>query len=355
MSNKLFYTLKIKEIQRETEKAVSILLDVPESERSTFDYLAGQYLTFRSKIHGEELRRAYSICTAPYENQWRIAVKEIEGGRFSRFANRVLKVGDSIDVSLPMGKFNYIPDTDKPNHYVAYAGGSGITPIMSIMKSVLYEEKESTFSLLYGNRSFDDIIFRDEIEALELKYPGRLKVFHIFSEVEAEEDYLSGFIDADKIKYYEEKLLDLSSADKHFICGPEPMLHGILDGLERIGVADDRIIYELFVAADAEESPAEDIPELMSRVTLIVDDEPYIFELSSKGMSILDAGIDAGADLPFACKGGVCATCKAQVEKGQVRMDKNYSLEPEELEAGFVLTCQAHPMSDDLEINYDVI
>ncbi len=356
MSTFSFYPIRVKRLNRETSLAVSIELEIPEEYVGAFEFKAGQYVTFRRRIDGEDLRRAYSICAAPYEKKWIVAVKEIEGGRFSKFANRHLVEGDILEVAPPDGRFVYEPDLAKPNHYIGYAGGSGITPIMAILKSVLHSEEESTFTLLYGNRSEADVIFKEEIEFLVQRYAGRLKVYHIFSEQQGEEAHLTGFIDSEKIRYFQKNVVDLVAADRHFICGPEPMLFSIQEGLDEIGVLKEKIIFELFIASEGTDASAkQDSASILSRVQLIVDDECYAFELDSRGSSILDGGIEAGADLPFACKGGVCATCKARVEKGEVVMDKNYSLEQDEIEAGFILTCQAHPISEEVLINYDVI
>lgn len=355
-----FHTLSVCDIRRETADAVSIAFDVPETLKGDFAFKQGQYLTIRKEINGEELRRNYSVCVSPLSGELRVAIKQVPNGRFSTFANQQLKVGDRLDVMTPMGKFFTEVKEGQQKNYVGFAGGSGITPIMSILKTVLEVEPGSSFTLFYANRGFDSIIFNEEIEAMKNRFMDRFIVHHIFSEEQIEGKLFNGFITAEKTQDFARFFFDVEKVDEYFICGPEPMMLAIQEGLRNLKVEDKKIHLELFTApgkrptatAAAPKKPVID-PAKASKVKIILDGDAFEFALPYGGENVLDAALKQGADLPFACKGGVCCTCRAKVIEGEVEMDVNYALEPEEVEAGFILTCQAHPRTERVVVDFD--
>ncbi|GAB5418369.1 MAG: phenylacetate-CoA oxygenase/reductase subunit PaaK [Crocinitomicaceae bacterium] len=351
-----FHSLTISEISRETEDAVSIAFEVPETIQDQFQYLSGQYLTLKSEINGEDVRRSYSLCSAPFENEWRVAIKEVPGGKFSTFANRELKEGMQLDVMTPAGNFKLAPDSNAEKHYVLFAAGSGITPILSIAKTALSEEPNSTVTLFYGNKGFASIIFREEIEGLKNIYMDRLRLIHILSRESIGNKLQKGRIDADKVNQLHKAFLQGISIDAVYVCGPEQMILDVKDTMISNGVDEKNVHFELFTSPSTQKTPINkptNAPKVESNVTIIIDDERIGLHLSSTGQNILDAGHEAGADLPYACKGGVCCTCKAKIIEGSASMDVNYALEAEEVEAGYILTCQAHPTSDKLVVSFD--
>ncbi len=353
----MFYSLKVKELQRETDDCVSVALEVPAGLEDTYAFTPGQYLTFRTHLNGEEVRRSYSICAGPADGELRVAVKKVPGGQFSTFANEGLQPGHELEVMAPMGKFTVTTDAATPKHYVAFAAGSGITPILSIMKAVLTLELDSQFTLFYGNRSSDSVIFREQLEGLKNKYLGRLSLHHILSRELTGSPLFSGRIDAEKCGRFCDLLLDVKEVDQFLLCGPYTMIEQVSATLQERGVPKEKIRYELFVApGEAQREavrPAADEPEVVATIRLTQDGKSFEFPLNSQGQTILEAALAAGADLPFACKGGVCSTCRARLTDGEVRMDVNYALEPDEVAAGYILTCQSHPRSSFVAIDYD--
>ena len=355
-----FHSLTIKDIRRETAEAVSIAFDVPESLKKAYTFIQGQYLTLRATINGEEVRRNYSVCVSPHAGELRIAVKQVPKGRFSTFANQQLQIGDTLDVMPPMGKFYTEVKPGQTKQYVGFAGGSGITPIMSILKTVLEVEEGSTFTLFYGNRGFDSIIFNEEIEALKNRYMERFIVHHIFSEEQLEGALFNGFITADKCRQFARFLFDVSIIDEFFICGPEPMMLAIREGLQSLDVDSQKIHIELFTTPGKKPLPTAGTtvktidPTKECQTKIILDGTTFEFALPYGGKSVLDGALKQGADLPYACKGGVCSTCRAKLLEGEVEMDVNFALEPYELEAGFILTCQAHPRTERIVVDFDV-
>lgn len=353
------HRIAVKKIVKETTDCVSVSFDIPAVLKSSFDYQPGQYLALETTIDGEKVRRSYSLCSAPHEGEWKVAIKEVASGKFSTYANRSLKEGDLVDVMPPMGNFALQTDIDAERHYIAFAAGSGITPVLSMIKEVLKVEPKSRFTLFYGNKNFDSIIFREEIEALKNKYLDRLSVHHILSKEKLGSPLFYGRIDAEKCGKFAKVFFDPSAVYGYYLCGPAQMIFGVKDQLIDNGVSSDRIHFELFNTdgltdkkapiADAEvyDTSAE------SKVTIILDGESFDMPLAYDGSSILDAALAAGADLPYACKGGVCSTCKAHVKKGEVIMDINYALEPDEVERGFILTCQAHPRTESVVVDFD--
>ena len=349
-----FYPLVVKEVRRETKDAVSVAFELNDEQRSVFRYTPGQYLTFRAAINGEEVRRSYSICAAPHEGELRVAIKEIEGGKFSTYANRTLKAGDALESMAPAGNFAWKHEGSAA-HVVGWAAGSGITPISAIAKSVLNSDNESTFTLFYGNKNSNSIIFKNELEDLKNAYVDRFEVHHVLSREDQGSDYTSGRLDADKVKGYNGKFFDVATTTGHFLCGPLGMIEGVSGVLDSLGTAKSTIHFELFNTAGA---TAEAIAKSSSKasanakVTVVLDGEETHFEMGPKDY-VIDAALDAGADVPYACKGAVCCTCRAKVLKGTAEMVMNYALVDDEVNDGYVLTCQTHATSDELVISFD--
>lgn len=351
-----FHALEVAEVRKETDDTVSISFDVPSSLKDDYSYRAGQYLTLKTFINGEEIRRSYSLCSSPYENEWRVAVKQVENGIFSTFANSVLKAGDSLEVMTPTGNFILTPEKKAKKNYALFAAGSGITPILSILKTILKEEPHSYITFFYGNKSFNSIIFREDIEALKNKYMDRLSVIHVFSRENPGNKIQKGRMDKDKCIELYTAFLNDDTIDDAYICGPEPMIIGVRDGLIEKGIDPKKIHFELFTVPGInklEVKKKDTEPNIASNISIILDGDVIHLPLDSTGESILDASLKAGADLPFACKGGVCCTCKAKILEGTARMDVNYSLEQDEVDAGYILTCQSHPTSEKLIVSFD--
>lgn len=354
-----FHTLKVREVREEVSDCVSVSFEVPDSLREDYHFVGGQYLTLKADIEGEEVRRTYSICTSPSESDLRVAIKQVEGGRFSTFANQQLKVGDELEVMTPLGNFYTGLDPENQKHYVAFAAGSGITPIIAIIKSVLESEPKSNVTLFFGNKSSETIIFRETLENLKNIYLDRFSVHHIFSREQTGVDIFQGRITEEKVAVFCDKLLDLHEVDEFFICGPYEMMTSIRSTLLQKGVDNRTIHVELFLAKN--EQPKEKTPRkkltrngVDASITVKLDGASTVFPLVSSEETILDVALKGGADLPYACKGGVCSTCKARLLEGKVEMDLNYALEEDELNAGFILTCQAHPLTPKIVVDYDV-
>lgn len=354
--NPRFHVLTIKDIKKETKDAVSLSFSVPEELTADFQYESGQYLTLKTVINNEEIRRSYSLCSSPFENEWRVAVKQIENGVFSTHANKSLKIGNTLEVMTPTGNFKLVTTKEKKKSYVLYAAGSGITPIFSIAKTIL-EVEDGDVTLFYGNKGFNGVIFREELEALKNKYLNRIRIIHIFSRESPGNKIQKGRINKEKCTELYQAFLKNQLIDEVFICGPEEMILNVRESLVENGVDSNNIHFELFATNVKKEKTAEEIanqaPSFDSKVQIIIDGDVIDFDLDSNGKTILDAAQDAGADLPFACKGGVCCTCKAKVLEGTSIMDVNYALMPDEVENGYILTCQAHPTSEKLLVSFD--
>lgn len=355
-----FHTLQVKEVRTETPDCVSVAFDVPDALKADYAFIQGQYLTLKTDIDGEDVRRSYSICSSPLEQELRVAVKHVEGGRFSTFANQKLQAGDTLDVMTPMGKFYTELDKNNEKQYVAFAAGSGITPVMSILKTVLEVEPKSSFTLFYGNRNFESIIFREAIEALKNKHLERLSIHHILSREVLGSPLFNGRINGEKCEQFCKAFFDVEQVDDYFLCGPEDMIFSVKNTLEEKGVDTKRIHFELFTTPTTKATKTKKteittpLPsESDSKITVILDGDAFDFSLHSNGDNILDAALKNGADLPFACKGGVCCTCRAKILEGEVEMDVNYALEPDEVAAGFVLTCQSHPRTEKVVVSFD--
>ena len=353
-----FHTLKIKEVRKETPDCVSLLFSIPDKLQDEYQFQPGQNITIRKLIGGEELRRSYSICSAPSENELRVAVKQVAGGKFSTLANKTLKAGDELDVLPPTGKFNTKLHPSQAKKYVAFAAGSGITPVISIIKTTLQTEPGSSFTLVFGNRSRSSIIFFEELEGLKNKYLQRFNLINILSREKMDTPLNSGRIDKEKLTVLM-KLIGFADVDEFFVCGPEEMIFCVKDFLEVAGMERKKIHFELFttpgekkVLGAAQEAVGS---EPCSKVTVKLDGRSFDFDLPfASDSSVLDAALQQGADLPFACKGGVCCTCKAKLLEGEVEMDVNWGLEQEEVEQGYILTCQSHPRTDRIVVDFDV-
>lgn len=365
MSTLQFHDLIVKDIKQETPDCVSIAFDVPEHLAQTFNYLPGQYLTFRTMISGQEVRRSYSICSGKCDNELRVAVKNVNPpGKFSSWANTELKVGDLISVMPPLGNFTPKASTKTGRNYLAFAAGSGITPIMSIMKAVLYNEPESSFTLVFGNYNRGSIIFKDTLEALKNRFMSRLRLFHVMNKESQEAELLNGMITADKARSFQDlKLIDYQNIDDVFICGPEPMIVALKDYfLNDVGLQPEQVYFELFSSPDQPkkenkewEAKQQNIDRSkVAKVTVRLDGNSFDMDLAYGGENILDAALQNGGDLPYACKGGVCCTCKAKLISGEVDMEVNYGLEPDEIANNFILTCQAHPRSENVVVDFDI-
>ncbi|MEO7523387.1 MAG: 1,2-phenylacetyl-CoA epoxidase subunit PaaE [Ferruginibacter sp.] len=354
-----FHSLKIREVKKETAECVSVCFDVPDNLLAEFEFREGQNITLKKQIGHEEVRRSYSICMAPYEKQLRVAIKKVAGGLFSKFANDELKAGDAVDVLPPTGKFNARIAADKAGNYLAIAAGSGITPIISIIKHTLQTQTTSSFTLIYSNKNRNSIIFFEELEAIKNKYIRRFNFINVLSRERTDADIFYGRIDEKKLEDLD-KLVSFGSYDAVYVCGPESMIFSANDFLQKKGIDKKNIHFELFSTPGQtqQKKTIETIEEAdkgpKSNVTIKLDGRSFAFNLPYNGQSILDGALQQGADLPYACKGGVCATCRAKLVEGKVDMDVNYALEPEEIEQGFILTCQAHPKTGTVSVNFDI-
>jgi ring-1,2-phenylacetyl-CoA epoxidase subunit PaaE len=360
MSALRFHPLAVKDIRIETADCVSVSLEIPAELSAAFRFIPGQYLTFRKFLDGAEVRRSYSICSGPGDGEVRVAIKKVENGKFSTFANEVLKKGDVLEVMPPMGNFTPRSRDGQVGNYLAFVAGSGITPVMSIMKAVLEEDANSTFTLVYGNRSRNSIIFREEIEALKNKYMLRMRLYHILSREYMDIPLFSGRINAAKCAEFCEKLIDTSTIDEAFVCGPEEMILSVKQQLMDLAMPAANVHMELFTSPDQPKAANEKWVSAnkgdegpKSKVSITLDGATFDMDVAFNGETILDAALKSGADLPYACKGGVCCTCRAKVTEGEVEMDVNYALEHDEIEKGYVLTCQAHPRTERVVIDFD--
>ncbi len=352
-----FHKLRIADVRRETPEAVSIAFDVPQSLREAYRFQPGQHLTLRTHADGREIRRSYSICAGLDDGELRVAVKKVDGGVFSTLCNERVQPGDEIEVMTPQGRFGVMPDPAAARTYLAVAAGSGITPILSLLRSTLAREKNSRFTLIYGNRSARSIIFKEALEDLKDRFLDRLTVHHVLSREKQDIDLLNGRIDAEKIEAILKGVPAGTQFDHVFLCGPGGMIEQARAALGRLGVPEPRIHSEYFsadglpVTPRAAAAPGEaQQPVAVAHVNL--DGRSYDIPVRD-GETVMDAGLRAGIELPYSCRGGMCCTCRARLVSGEVRMDVNYSLEPWELEAGYVLTCQSHPLTKDVTLDYD--
>jgi ring-1,2-phenylacetyl-CoA epoxidase subunit PaaE len=354
-----FHNIRVADIYKETKDCTVISFEIPNDLKSEFQFKQGQHLTLRTMIDGNEVRRSYSLCSSPIENKWNVAVKKINEGLFSTFVNEKLRKGDVLDVMAPNGTFFTEIDPKKAKNYIAFAAGSGITPILSIIKTHLALEPESTFKLFYLNRTVKSIVFKEEIEQLKNVYFNRFEIFHFLTKEHRPAELFNGRFSKEKMKVITDKLVDVSSIDACFICGPEEMIYLLRDELTEAGLAKDKIHYELFTSGISE-ADKQRISKIIEKkvegteVTIIDGGKEFHFVMGDDFDNILDGALAAGADLPFACKGGVCSTCRCQVVEGTAEMKLNYSLEEEELAKNYILSCQAVPTSKKVVVDFGI-
>ncbi len=354
----VFHKLKVKELFKETKDCTVVSFEVPQALQQEFSFRQGQHLTLKALINGEDVRRSYSLCSSPFDGTFRVAVKEIPEGKFSTYINRKLKQGDVLEVMAPSGNFG-VNCSEKGKSYVAFAAGSGITPVLSMIKAHLEKEPNATFTLFYLNRTVKSIIFKEELEQLRNQYFGRFELFYFLTKERRDIELFNGRFDAEKLQQIFNSLIEVSELDEAFLCGPEEMIFEIRDALVEAGMPKEHVHYELFVSGLSEEDKKR--AERLSKqkvegveVTLIDGGKEFHFTMTDDYDNLLDAALGSGADLPFACKGGVCSTCKCKIVEGKVEMKVNYALEEEELKQDFVLSCQAVPLTSKVTIDFDV-
>jgi ring-1,2-phenylacetyl-CoA epoxidase subunit PaaE len=355
-----FHPLVVTAVKKETTDCVSVEFAVPAELKETFRFTQGQSLTMRTFIDGEEVRRIYSICSSPLEQQLKVAIKQVEGGLFSTFANNQLKKNDVLDVMPPIGRFYTPLHPGNQKNYVAFAAGSGITPVLSIIKTTLATEPGSSFTLVYGNKNRSSVIFFEELEGLKNKYMQRFNLIHILSREKTDAAINFGRITKEKCSDLVNKLININSADEFFVCGPEEMIFAVKHFLESKGIPERKIHFELFTTPGQRKSEVRSIKQEegggpKSSVSVRLDGRSFEFDIpmSSKA-TILDAAMQQGADVPYACKGGVCCTCKAKLLEGEVEMEVHWGLDHEEIEQGYILTCQSHPKTERVVVDFDV-
>jgi ring-1,2-phenylacetyl-CoA epoxidase subunit PaaE len=353
-----FYPLTVANVRHETRDAIAVTFDLPQDLKGTFAYKQGQHLTLRAMIEGEDVRRSYSICSAVQDDVLRVAIKRTPGGMFSSWANEALKPGMQLDVMPPMGHFNVPLDANNDKHYLAFASGSGITPILSIIKTTLLAEPKSRFTLVYGNRATSSVIFRDELTDLKDAYLDRLRLVYVMSREQQDIDLFNGRITKDKCAQFLQHWIAIEDIDVAFICGPEEMMHGVSSALQEAGLPKESIRIELFAASipATERKPrkVEAGDKHQTEVTIIMDGSAASFTMDKDKESVLDAGLRAGLEMRWSCKGGVCSTCRCKVLEGEVEMDVNYALEDYEVARGFVLSCQSFPLTDKVVLDFDI-
>ena len=353
-----FYPLKVKDLYKDTEQCSVIEFDIPEDLKDKFKYKAGQYLTLRETLNGEDIRRSYSLCSSPIDDEWKVAVKQIPDGKFSTHVNQFLKKDDTLHVMKPMGRFG-TAISEIPKNYIVFTAGSGITPILSMIKTHLAKEPNSTFKLFYLNRTVKSIIFKEEIEQLRNQYFGRLELFYFLTKESRDSELFNGRFTKEKLAVIFNKLVDVAKLDECFLCGPEEMIFLVKNELMEAGMPAEHIHFELFVTGLSKEIKKEanhNEIEKKEKVALTIIDggKEFHFGMTNNDDNVLDAALIAGADLPFACKGGVCSTCKCRVVQGSVKMKVNYALDEKEVSEQFVLSCQAVPTSKKVILNFDV-
>jgi ring-1,2-phenylacetyl-CoA epoxidase subunit PaaE len=353
-----FLPLTVTEVRRDTRDAVVVTLAPRAEDAERFRFIQGQYLTFRRAFDGEELRRSYSICAGLDEGLLKVGIKRVDGGAFSTWANEDLAPGAVLEAMPPMGNFHAPLSPDSPRHYLGFAGGSGITPVLSILKTVLAREPGARVTLVYANRTLSSIMFREELEDLKNSYLGRLSVIHVLEQEGSEIDLFTGRVDEEKLSGLFAHWIDAASVDMAFICGPEPMMLTIARGLKDRGIPEDRIKFELFASGQPGRARARAVSHAPDtddacEATVTLDGATRTFRMPKRGESLLDAALAQNMDAPYACKAGVCSTCRARVLEGETEMAVNHALEEYEIRQGYVLTCQCYPLSDRLVVSYD--
>jgi ring-1,2-phenylacetyl-CoA epoxidase subunit PaaE len=356
-----FYPLTITDVERLTKDAVALTFDVPDDLKEKFSYKQGQHLTLKADIEGQDVRRSYSICSSAQDQKLQVGIKAIDGGLFSNYANKELTKGMTVEVMPPQGHFYTEVSADNKKNYLFVAVGSGITPNLSHIRTVLAAEPKSTATLLYGNKTTPSMMFRETLSFIKNQYVDRYQQINLFTREEHEAKLLNGRISAQRLIDLDlNRIIEMRNFSDIFLCGPEDMINELAGAFEHWGFGEDHIHYELFFAGSAqktvEESKArrvEQYGEKISTVSVKVAGRKTFIDLAMGGLNILEAAMENGADLPFSCKGGVCATCKAKVIKGKVEMDLNHALTEQEVADGYILTCQSHPVSEAVEIDFD--
>jgi ring-1,2-phenylacetyl-CoA epoxidase subunit PaaE len=354
-----FHPLIVTDIRRDTRDSVILTLKPPAKANGAFKFVQGQYLTFRRVFDGEEMRRCYSICAGVNDGVLRVGIRRVDGGWFSSWANEELKVGDTLEAMAPMGNFHAPLKPSEARSYLGFAGGSGVTPMISLMKTILEVERLSTFTLVYGNRSTAAIMFREELEDLKNVHMGRLSIVHVLESDAADIELFSGRLDRAKCDELFSRWINVKDADLAFVCGPEPMMLAVSESLKAHGMDEGAIKFELFASAQpgkAKKKATSGDVAARGRIcsaTIILDGASRVVELEKGEQSILDAALAASIDAPYACKAGVCSTCRAKLIEGEVDMEANYALEDYEVERGYILTCQSHPRTDRVVVDYD--
>jgi ring-1,2-phenylacetyl-CoA epoxidase subunit PaaE len=352
-----FHSLTVAQVRQETRDTIVATFAVPEALRERFAFTQGQHLTLRARVNCEDLRRSYSICSAVQDGDLRVAIKRTPGGQFSTWANDTLKPGMTIEVMPPMGHFNLPLDPSNRKRYLAVAAGSGITPVLSIVKTTLMTEPDSSFTLVYGNRASSAVIFREEIAELKDLYPQRLNLVYVMSREQQDVDLFNGRITREKCEQLFKHWIRVADHDAAFVCGPEGMMGDVREALQAAGMPKEAIKVELFAASIPKKAHTTQARPVLGRqdceVTVVVDGSHRSFTMDKDRESVLDAGLRQGIDLRYSCKGGVCATCRCKVVEGKVEMDANYALEDYEIARGFVLSCQAFPVTDRVVLDFD--
>jgi len=356
-----FHPLRIKEIRQETNDCISLVFDIPDQLSNQFQFKQGQSLTMRTTLNNEEVRRTYSLCSSPLDKEWRVAIKKVDGGVFSNYAHGSLKKGDTLEVMPPVGSFYTELSSNQSKHYLAFAAGSGITPVLSLIKTTLATEPKSSFTLVYGNQNRASIIFFEELEALKNKYIDRFNLIYLLSRERTDSNLNYGRIDKDKLVDLS-KLLHYSQYDEYFICGPEQMIFTTRDFLQSMAIDKKKIHFELFTTPGQSSSTQpfkankeKDKTGPVSKIRIKLDGRSFDYDLPlDSGTTILESALQQGVDLPYACKGGVCCTCKAKLLEGKVDMDVHWGLEEEEIEQGYILTCQSHPTTSSVVVDFDI-
>lgn len=353
-----FYPLTVARVHKETRDSVVLTLDVPADHTETFRFKQGQYLTFRTRIDGEEVRRSYSICAAVQDPNLRVGIKKVPGGRFSTWANEHLAAGDVLEAMPPMGSFFVPLDPANRKHYVAFAGGSGITPVLGIIKTTLLTEPDSSFTLFYGNRASSTIMFREEFEDIKNDNLGRFQLVHILDREKQDVELFNGILDREKCDLLLKHWVVASDIDTAFICGPEAMMLQVSEALQAAGLDKRQIKFELFATPGqkgARKVQLQTVSKMDNacQATIVIDGRARTFDMQKGSKTILDAALEEGLELPYACKGGVCSTCRALLSEGEVDMDANFALEDYEVERGYILSCQSYPVTDKILVDFD--
>ena len=344
-----FHALKIAAVDKLTPNSVALTFDIPENLKDTFSFKAGQYITLKHQLNGKELRRAYSISSPPSSGKLTVGIKKMEDGTFSVYANESLKAGDTIDVMVPEGRFVF--EATSPKKIAAFAAGSGITPIMSIAQTVLESHGENTFVLVFGNQSPEETMYFKTIQSLKERYGNRFFVQYVYSRV-SEEGALFGRIERSTVNFVLKNKFKGTEFDAFYLCGPEEMIKQVSDTLKDTGVSKDKVHFELFTTDDETEDELAGALEGKTEVEVLLDDETFTLVMDKKEL-VLDAVLKQDIDAPYSCQGGVCSTCIARLVEGEVEMVKNHILTDGEIKEGFVLTCQAHPISAKIKVDYD--